>query len=123
MQSRRPVGFALAGFVGYSEPMFGILWTAVLLWLLPTPMQCLRGCGDHRERRARADRAERPFDGREGAERRRGCAVWAGHTFRSSTDRIEWSSALRSTRSARERVGRMCLTRLGPLMESQMPEA
>jgi drug/metabolite transporter (DMT)-like permease len=37
----RRLGATLASFVGYSEPMFGILWTAALLWLLPTPMQWL----------------------------------------------------------------------------------
>ena len=37
----RRFGATLASFVGYSEPMFGILWTASLLWLLPTPLQGL----------------------------------------------------------------------------------
>ncbi|RWR20638.1 DMT family transporter [Agrococcus lahaulensis] len=37
----RRLGATLASFVGYSEPMFGILWTAVLLWLLPSGMQWL----------------------------------------------------------------------------------
>ncbi|MGC5077248.1 EamA family transporter [Agrococcus sp. DT81.2] len=35
----RRLGATLASFVGYSEPMFGILWTAVLLWILPSGMQ------------------------------------------------------------------------------------
>ena len=35
----RRLGATLASFVGYAEPMFGILWTALLLALLPTPMQ------------------------------------------------------------------------------------
>ena len=37
----RRLGATLASFVGYSEPMFGILWTALLLWILPTGMQWL----------------------------------------------------------------------------------
>lgn len=37
----RRLGATLASFVGYSEPMFGILWTALLLAILPTPMQWL----------------------------------------------------------------------------------
>ncbi|WP_306233055.1 EamA family transporter [Agrococcus beijingensis] len=37
----RRLGATLASFVGYSEPMFGILWTAVLLLVLPSPMQWL----------------------------------------------------------------------------------
>lgn len=37
----RRLGATLASFVGYAEPMFGILWTAVLLALLPTGMQWL----------------------------------------------------------------------------------
>jgi drug/metabolite transporter (DMT)-like permease len=37
----RRLGATLASFVGYSEPMFGILWTAVLLLILPSPMQWL----------------------------------------------------------------------------------
>lgn len=35
----RRLGATLSSFVGYSEPMFGILWTAVLLWVLPSGMQ------------------------------------------------------------------------------------
>ncbi|SFS02547.1 Threonine/homoserine efflux transporter RhtA [Agrococcus baldri] len=35
----RRLGATLASFVGYSEPMFGILWTALLLAILPTGMQ------------------------------------------------------------------------------------
>ncbi|MCR8670127.1 DMT family transporter [Agrococcus sp. HG114] len=37
----RRLGATLSSFVGYSEPMFGILWTAALLWILPTPVQWL----------------------------------------------------------------------------------
>jgi drug/metabolite transporter (DMT)-like permease len=37
----RRLGATLASFVGYSEPMFGILWTALLLAILPTGMQWL----------------------------------------------------------------------------------
>lgn len=37
----RRLGATLASFVGYSEPMFGILWTGLLLAILPTPMQWL----------------------------------------------------------------------------------
>ncbi|WP_404311936.1 DMT family transporter [Agrococcus terreus] len=37
----RRLGQTLASFVGYAEPMFGILWTALLLALLPTPVQAL----------------------------------------------------------------------------------
>lgn len=37
----RRLGATLASFVGYSEPMFGILWTAVLLSILPSGMQWL----------------------------------------------------------------------------------
>lgn len=37
----RRLGATLASFVGYSEPMFGILWTALLLTILPTGMQWL----------------------------------------------------------------------------------
>ena len=35
----RRLGATLASFVGYAEPMFGILWTALLLALLPSGMQ------------------------------------------------------------------------------------
>ncbi|WAC66645.1 DMT family transporter [Agrococcus sp. SL85] len=35
----RRLGATLASFVGYAEPMFGILWTALLLALLPTGVQ------------------------------------------------------------------------------------
>lgn len=35
----RRLGATLASFVGYAEPMFGIVWAAVLLALLPTPLQ------------------------------------------------------------------------------------
>lgn len=35
----RRLGATLSSFVGYSEPMFGILWTALLLWILPSGMQ------------------------------------------------------------------------------------
>lgn len=35
----RRLGATLASFVGYSEPMFGILWTALLLAILPTETQ------------------------------------------------------------------------------------
>ena len=35
----RRLGATLASFVGYSEPMFGIIWTALLLALLPSGMQ------------------------------------------------------------------------------------
>ncbi|WP_413316851.1 DMT family transporter [Agrococcus sp. 1P02AA] len=35
----RRLGATLASFVGYSEPMFGILWTALLLAILPSGMQ------------------------------------------------------------------------------------
>lgn len=37
----RRLGATLASFVGYSEPMFGILWTALLLSILPSGMQWL----------------------------------------------------------------------------------
>lgn len=37
----RRLGATLASFVGYSEPMFGILWTALLLAILPTGVQWL----------------------------------------------------------------------------------
>lgn len=37
----RRLGATLASFVGYSEPMFGILWTALLLAIVPTGMQWL----------------------------------------------------------------------------------
>ena len=37
----RRLDATLASFVVYSEPMFGILWTALLLWILPTGMQWL----------------------------------------------------------------------------------
>lgn len=37
----RRLGATLASFVGYAEPMFGILWTALLLALLPTGVQAL----------------------------------------------------------------------------------
>jgi drug/metabolite transporter (DMT)-like permease len=37
----RRLGATLASFVGYSETMFAIAWTALLLWILPTPPQLL----------------------------------------------------------------------------------
>src|SRR5690606_18570765 len=37
----RRLGATLASFVGYSETMFAIVWTALLLWILPTPPQLL----------------------------------------------------------------------------------
>ncbi|GEK79852.1 hypothetical protein ABA31_12030 [Agrococcus baldri] len=37
----RRLGATLASFVGYAEPMFGILWTALLLAILPTGTQWL----------------------------------------------------------------------------------
>ena len=37
----RRLGATVASFTGYSEPLFGILWTALLLALLPTPQQWL----------------------------------------------------------------------------------
>ena len=42
------------------------------------------------------------------------------HSFLSRTYRTEWSRSLRSTRVARDRVGRMFCDRLGPLMVSQI---
>lgn len=39
----RRLGATLASFVGYSEPMFGVFWMAVLLALLPTGTQWLGG--------------------------------------------------------------------------------
>ena len=35
----RRLGATVASFTGYSEPLFGILWTIVLLAIAPTPMQ------------------------------------------------------------------------------------
>ena len=40
MASRR-LGATVASFTGYSEPMFGILWTIVLLSIMPSGMQWL----------------------------------------------------------------------------------
>ena len=37
----RRLGATVASFTGYSEPLFGILWTAALLAGLPTPQQWL----------------------------------------------------------------------------------
>ncbi|MBL5972388.1 MAG: DMT family transporter [Candidatus Leucobacter sulfamidivorax] len=37
----RRLGATVASFTGYSEPLFGVLWTAVLLSVLPTPLQWL----------------------------------------------------------------------------------
>ncbi len=37
----RRLGATVASFTGYSEPLFGILWTAALLAVLPTPQQWL----------------------------------------------------------------------------------
>lgn len=35
----RRLGATVASFTGYSEPLFGIIWTIVLLAILPTPLQ------------------------------------------------------------------------------------
>lgn len=37
----RRLGATMASFTGYAEPLFGILWTILLLSVLPTPMQWL----------------------------------------------------------------------------------
>src|SRR5699024_12875680 len=47
----------------------------------------------------------------------------AAHTFRSSTECTRCWPSLRSTRSARPRVGTTFSRRFGPLIERQMPTA
>lgn len=37
----RRLGATVSSFTGYSEPLFGILWTIVLLSVVPTPLQWL----------------------------------------------------------------------------------
>lgn len=37
----RKLGATVASFTGYSEPLFGIVWTILLLSVLPTPVQWL----------------------------------------------------------------------------------
>ncbi|QCR20039.1 EamA family transporter [Agrococcus sp. SGAir0287] len=39
----RRLGATLSSFLGYSEPLFGVLWMALLLALVPTPVQWLGG--------------------------------------------------------------------------------
>lgn len=41
VMAARALGATVASFAGYSEPMFGILWTIVLLGILPTGPQWL----------------------------------------------------------------------------------
>ncbi|MFC7766542.1 EamA family transporter [Leucobacter soli] len=37
----RRLGATMASFTGYAEPLFGILWTILLLAILPTSLQWL----------------------------------------------------------------------------------
>lgn len=41
VMAARRLGATMASFTGYSEPLFGIFWTIVLLTILPTGMQWL----------------------------------------------------------------------------------
>lgn len=69
----RRLGATVSSFVGYSEPLFGVLWMALLLAILPTPTQWVGGAailagvvlvrtGELRRPRAQRDAVTAPIE-------------------------------------------------------------
>lgn len=71
VSASRRLGATVASFTGYSEPLFGIVWTIALLALVPTGLQCIGAAliivgvvgvklGEYRGARARRSVQVRP---------------------------------------------------------------